>query len=202
MALAEMGYRDPTSATDTVWQRAHHTEQSAFHWLAEHPDRLSIIMRYMSHQREGLPTWLDSFSFEAEHGQSTDANTVLFVDVGGGNGHQGAELRQRLSPSTQGRIIVQDLPQMILQAPELPGTEKMVHDFMTTQPVKGRYEKPQSPQLILKLVLKRLVQTDRADWYSRCPRILSAEHLAWYEFSLQIALRRSSSSPLTFARLA
>ena len=72
-----------------------------------------------------------------EQGMTQNANEVAIVDVGGGMGHDLAELRKK-QPTVPGRFILQDLPQVIEQISEpIEGIEVMAHDFYTEQPVKG-----------------------------------------------------------------
>ncbi|MDI1488689.1 MAG: hypothetical protein OHK93_007965 [Ramalina farinacea] len=62
---------------------------------------------------------------------------VLLVDVGGGRGHD-LEAFKEAFPHQEGRLIVQDLPDVIddIRQP-VPGVEAMKHNFFTPQPVKG-----------------------------------------------------------------
>lgn len=87
-------------------------------------------------QFASLPTWLDVIPFEAEYGQSTDNETPLFVDVGGGNGQQCISLRDKY-PALKGRVILQDRPPVLEKAITGPGIEKMSYDYLTEQPVKS-----------------------------------------------------------------
>jgi len=72
-----------------------------------------------------------------EQGMMQNANEVAIVDVGGGMGHDLAELKKK-QPTIPGRFILQDLPQVIEQIPQpFDGIEATAHDFYTEQPVKG-----------------------------------------------------------------
>ena len=80
-----------------------------------------------------------TFPFEQQIGnasQSKDDTNVLFVDIGGGLGHEIQEIRRRF-PTLRGRMVLQDLAQTIEQITAGPAMEHMVHDFFTLQPVKG-----------------------------------------------------------------
>jgi hypothetical protein len=61
---------------------------------------------------------------------------VFFVDVGGATGQKAIALKDSLA-RVPGKIIVQDLPVYVKQAPSVEGVEFMVHDFYTEQPIKG-----------------------------------------------------------------
>lgn len=90
----------------------------------------------MTVQRQGMPTWLDKYPYlDSLRGLGEDQ--PLFVDVGGGVGHQSAALRDELPEGVKNAIIVQDQESVISQATPKDGIQHMVHDFWTEQPVKG-----------------------------------------------------------------
>lgn len=70
--------------------------------------------------------------------RDSDENACLFVDIGGGVGHQCAALKAHLSKAGfQGRVVLQDLPMAIEHALPTEGVEKTVFDFLGEQPIKG-----------------------------------------------------------------
>lgn len=106
---------------------------------------------WMSAQRAGESSWLEVFT-PAEILQAaatTDPENpghkpALFVDIGGGIGHQSRALRAWLSEepasSAGTEIIFQDLPSVIALAKveETEDIQAMPHDMFQTQPVRGR----------------------------------------------------------------
>ena len=68
---------------------------------------------------------------------NAEEKAVLPVDVGGGRGHD-LEAFKEAFPHQEGRLIVQDLPDVVddIRQP-VPGVEAMKHNFFTPQPVKG-----------------------------------------------------------------
>lgn len=72
-------------------------------------------------------------------GYNAKASPIFFVDVGGGYGQKSIALKQAIS-GLPGRIVVQDQPIFINQAPTIEGIEFMVYDFFTEQPLKGKAE--------------------------------------------------------------
>lgn len=73
-----------------------------------------------------------------ESGTKEAKNEVFLVDVGGGIGHDLQELKKK-HPDLSGRLILQDQPNVIDQIGQsLDGIELTVHDFFTSQPVKGK----------------------------------------------------------------
>jgi hypothetical protein len=69
---------------------------------------------------------------------------VLIVDMGGSMGHDLSEFRRKW-PDVPGRLVLQDLPEVIEQAKTVglhSSIQPMAHDFFTEQPVKGTYAPP------------------------------------------------------------
>ncbi|MCJ1239018.1 hypothetical protein MMC14_007011, partial [Varicellaria rhodocarpa] len=68
-------------------------------------------------------------------GFENEPQATLFVDVGAGYGYMVAGLR-KMMPDLPGRVIAQDLPNMIQIAPKAPGVEMQIYNFFTEQPIK------------------------------------------------------------------
>ncbi|MCJ1313932.1 hypothetical protein MMC25_007612 [Agyrium rufum] len=132
--LKETKYQNPTDIFHTVLQHAFKTDLPAFQWFPQHPEAFATFNQHMASRRIDT-SWLDVFPVEAEtKGWSPEA--PVFVDVGGGIGHQCAGLKGKY-PDLPGRVYVQDLPHCIDHAIKAPGVEAMVYDFFTPQPIKG-----------------------------------------------------------------
>ena len=69
-------------------------------------------------------------------GFSGEDSAVMFVDVGGGYGHEVQEIKKRY-PDLPGRMILQDLPETISQITAAPNTEAMAYNFFTPQLIRG-----------------------------------------------------------------
>lgn len=135
--LADTEYKNPWDCTQCPFQLAHGTNEVPFAWIVKQPSLLENANLWMTGQHEGRKAWLDEFAFESEICKGGfEANTPLFVDIGGGLGHQCQLLQQKL-PHHPGRLILQDMPSVIQQALPLVGVEKMSYNFWTPQPVKG-----------------------------------------------------------------
>ena len=142
--LAENGYRNPSYPQDTATQLAFRSKTQFFGLLQELPEILAAFATYMTVQKEGRPEGLQFFPVKerllqgfVEH----DATAVMFVDVGGGKGHEILELRKRI-PELPGKMIVQDRPEVIAEIPEQDkcSMEVMEFDYFTPQPIKGKYQ--------------------------------------------------------------
>jgi len=85
-------------------------------------------------QRAGERTWLDVVPHEY---LTNNGETPLFVDIGGGVGHQCAALLTSF-PEIRRRVVLQDLQPAIGHALPTVGVECMVHDFWEDQPIKSK----------------------------------------------------------------
>jgi hypothetical protein len=118
-----------------AFHKGFNTDLPAFVWLQQHPDKLKWFQLLMSVPREG--DWLDVLPVPSlKPAEDGGDNQVVFVDVGGGFGHQCARLTDKY-PEFKGHVVLQDRPEAIAVAPPIPGVQAMAHDFFTPQTVKG-----------------------------------------------------------------
>ncbi|KAI9841708.1 MAG: hypothetical protein M1837_000440 [Sclerophora amabilis] len=140
--VAKNGFKNPPYGEDPrngVFQYARQTDRFLWEWYQDHPDNRANFHTYMSGSRRTRTTWLDFFPIEEKilRGAKDDRDGVLMVDVAGGKGHDLEAFRAK-APDAPGRLILQDLPDVIEQAGELKnGIEKMAYDFFTPQPIHG-----------------------------------------------------------------
>ncbi|KAK0277167.1 hypothetical protein LTR35_010077 [Friedmanniomyces endolithicus] len=137
--LKKNGYHLPRTMTETPFQFARKTELDNHKYYAEvRPETMKTFQTFMDGLYGGparAPWWT---WYPIEEVLSVDSE-VAFVDVAGGNGHQTAGLL-RAFPGTKGRLIVQDLPEVIQGIKVLdPRIERLPYDFLIPQPeaVKG-----------------------------------------------------------------
>ncbi|KAM7218644.1 S-adenosyl-L-methionine-dependent methyltransferase [Rhypophila decipiens] len=142
--LKSLSYQNPTDETDTAFHQAYHTTLSPFQYMAQcDPTQLEHFNTYMALRRDSSLSWLSVYPLMeriAPSLSSSDSHRVLYVNIGGGIGHQCAQFREKYPPSTlPGRVILQDLPATIEKALPTPGVENMPWDFFSddTQPIKG-----------------------------------------------------------------
>ena len=103
------------------------------------PQLMQDFNLWMTTTHEKQKSWLDVFPIEQLYQQAmSNPKTPLFVDIGGGIGHQCAALRNRF-PSIKSRIVLQDLPFSIERALSTEGVENTVFDFWEEQPIKDIY---------------------------------------------------------------
>ena len=135
--LAETEYQNPTDGSKCAFQKAHKTDLAPFLWVQDKPAYRDNFALWIGACREGQKNFLDVFPFETKVAPNTRPDRPIFVDIGGGIGHQCLAFKSRY-PDSPGRVILQDLPAVIAQAIPIQGVEAMAHDFMVEQPVKGK----------------------------------------------------------------
>ncbi|KAI5917160.1 S-adenosyl-L-methionine-dependent methyltransferase [Camillea tinctor] len=133
--LADTQYANPSNVLHSPFQLAHKTDKPSYVWAMDQPELMSDFNLWMAEQHQEQNTWLDVFDFVGHVNGSSD-DTVVFVDIGGGLGQQCSLLR-KAHPQVSGRVILQDQPFVLSQAPVTDGVEKYPFDFWTEQPVKG-----------------------------------------------------------------
>jgi len=87
-------------------------------------------------QRAGEKTWLDVVP-ESYITRDPEIPAPLFVDIGGGVGHQCAALLAKF-PFIKRDVVLQDLDPVIAHALPITGVTAMGHDFWADQPIKGK----------------------------------------------------------------
>ena len=134
--LAATKYENPADSANCAFQPGHNTDQHPYKWFSEHPEEQHNFNVFMMEKYEGTKTWLDGFPFE-ELCHNLSPKTPLFVDVGGGVGHQCQAFKKKY-PNIPGRVILEDLPQTVQEALKIDGVEVLGHDFWKPQPIKGK----------------------------------------------------------------
>lgn len=134
--LQETKYQ--TQTTKCGWQKGENTDLDFFPWAKQYPDKLSWFQTLMSVPRDG--DWFDVVPFTDDIA-SVEPDRALFVDVGGSIGHQSRRLKAKY-PNLPGRIIVQDLEEIVKAVQSMPaieGVEFMTHNFFNPQPIIGMF---------------------------------------------------------------
>ncbi|KAL8674145.1 MAG: hypothetical protein Q9224_007506 [Gallowayella concinna] len=98
---------------------------------------LGTFHPYMTAFDEGRTSWMIYYPVveKLDRGARTDSDAVLFVDIGGGIGHEASALKKRF-PNLPGNFVVQDLPTAVAQI-QSGVVKPMAHNFFDEQPVKG-----------------------------------------------------------------
>ncbi|KAI0173474.1 S-adenosyl-L-methionine-dependent methyltransferase [Hypoxylon sp. FL1284] len=133
--LHRNGYKNPDTETQTAFKLAFETSLDSFSWFAHHPVHLADFNAYMALRRGTDATWLSVYPV-ADEAAGWPAEKPLYVNIGGGVGHQCAQFKEKF-PSLPGRVVLQDLLHSVAQALPTPGVENMAHDMFLPQPVVG-----------------------------------------------------------------
>jgi len=134
------GLKNPSDPLDGPFQFAQKSP-NPFIWLSEHPKVLQAFYAYVHGQREDRPSWTDFYPVQERLviGHRTQGDASALVDVGGGAGQVLDEFRKDV-PQWQGRLILQELPNVIEHARSTvldKQIELQSSDFFAEQPVKG-----------------------------------------------------------------
>ncbi|KAL4795782.1 S-adenosyl-L-methionine-dependent methyltransferase [Aspergillus venezuelensis] len=139
--LEKNKYQNPTSATDTAFQLGYKSKMGFFGHVQQEPITARRFNNHMGVYAQGRKRWMDPGFFPVQEqlvdGITIAQDDVLMVDVGGSFGHDLLDFRRKW-PDVPGRLILQDLPEVVAQVKDLhPSLEVMGHDFFQEQPIKG-----------------------------------------------------------------
>lgn len=136
--LKNTQYRSVENGSCTPFQSAFQTTLGPYPWFSQHPEHLEWFNNYMASRRSADETWLSTYNVESElRLKDWGSDDPIFVNIGGGIGHQCAEFKAKF-PHINGRVILQDLPHTIHNALRTPGVENVAHDFFKPQPILGK----------------------------------------------------------------
>lgn len=133
------GNQFPSSVEDTPFQLAKKTKLSYWHWLSENPSLAVDFQQFMTIRQQKTPCWVDWFDVNGiilDGFKNGDQESVLLVDVGGGEGHYTKAFNYKFPDA--GRCVLQDLPHVISSISNPPdATQLMAQDIFEPQPIKG-----------------------------------------------------------------
>ncbi|KAK6845984.1 Demethylsterigmatocystin 6-O-methyltransferase [Apiospora arundinis] len=150
--FAHSGYAAPTSSLDTPFTFSNKCsgELNYFEFFGQRAPhmgkRFAGMMDVWSRDR---PKWfqegyypvrerlMEGATRRGEDAKEGEQKEVLLVDVGGGSGHDLQQFVEMFRDDIHGRLILQDRPEVVKLADPGAGIEKMGHDFLTEQPIKG-----------------------------------------------------------------
>ena len=160
--LKEQNYRGEASDDNCPLLKGWNTTLPSYIWYHTKPELFAHFNTYMAGQRsQELSSWLDTYPYK-KIVENLSPEQPLFVDVGGGIGHQSIEFREKL-PDVPNKVVLQDIPAALDHAIKHPGVESVVQDFNQPQQTKGNF--PNSPQ-------RKRISTDK--FRQRCTYLLHA----------------------------
>ncbi|EHK20943.1 uncharacterized protein TRIVIDRAFT_24027, partial [Trichoderma virens Gv29-8] len=121
--LAANNYINPTDLTNGPFQFANKTSENWFEWAPKQGNGVfKDFSNHMGTYNSGRPKWVDPNFYPVREqlidgfmAEVSDQGAVMLVDVGGSLGHD-IELFLKQFPNNPGRLILQDLPDVIKQA--------------------------------------------------------------------------------------
>ncbi len=132
------GKKDVLTYTETPHSWMDNKLGSTF-WevLNSEPKRVQAFARGLS-LFDTIHPIVGIYPFEEHHKAGNSPDRTLAVDIGGGRGLAMLGLRKGC-PTLQGKLVLQDRKEVLdaITLEDLPGVEKMEHDFFLPQPVKG-----------------------------------------------------------------
>jgi demethylsterigmatocystin 6-O-methyltransferase len=135
--LKQTGYKNITDSSKTPFQNAFNTQLKAFDYITRYPemfDALQVVMTSLESSN-----WTAGFELFQQEVQAFVASTSerqFLVDVGGGHGHQCAQLLQKY-PNLHGRLTLEDLPEAVNKASRTEGISYLAQDFFKPQSIRG-----------------------------------------------------------------
>lgn len=119
------------------YQLAFDTDKAFFNSVSSREGGLAMewTMKYMQCLTDDALTWYDVCPVEDFVGDMKP-DQVLWVDVGAAFGHRTQAFRKKF-PTLPGKLIIQDLPDVIAMIPPQEGLELLAHDFFEPQPIKA-----------------------------------------------------------------
>ncbi|KAI1097741.1 S-adenosyl-L-methionine-dependent methyltransferase [Jackrogersella minutella] len=145
--LHQHTYSPPDTKSDTAFAQGNRVgpeETTFFDWLRNRPENAKVFNVFMTSHRTGVKTWLDrpevikdiTDAFAKVTAGTDQEKGVSFVDIGGGIGHQCKAFKKQI-PDLKGKIVLEDLEEVVATAEPEDGIEKVAVDFLKSQPIKG-----------------------------------------------------------------
>jgi hypothetical protein len=121
---------------------------SQFQWLAQNQTRQARFNSYMSSRRQGRQPWFEFYPVYERLIEGANAHPnwkddlkragiPLLIDIGGNQGHDLKWFKSTFHDAP-GRLILQDLPNVVLPQSLPEGIETMGYSFFDPQPVQGK----------------------------------------------------------------
>lgn len=160
--FAANGYQNPVDARDGPFAFAYQCKgETYFDYLSRSGNErmATAFNETMALQKSGEEvTFVSSYPVR-ERLSINESERVLFVDVGGGVGHQLLKFRERAT-SLVGKYVLEDLPGVLAQANDLPEeVVRLGHDFFQPQPPSVHGAK----SFYLRMILHDWPQTQALD---------------------------------------
>lgn len=136
--LAKIGYKEPTAVDANNHSDSDPDGLNFFARLQKSPTYYVAFTGHMEAWTAWKTPWTKLYDpSKLLEGAETGADSPLVVDVGGNTGIDVSYVLKAVPDLPKGRLVLQDLPEMIARAKVDEKITAMVHDLFTPQPVKG-----------------------------------------------------------------
>jgi hypothetical protein len=149
--FATNSYRNPSDAYNSVFNLAFNTTGSYFDLMAQpgYERYAAAFNTTMQMQKSESDVDFTRSEYPASTRlHNTDVSRVLFVDVGGNTGHQVIKFSKQYT-DLAGKLVLQDLPEVVASAECPAHITCLGHDFFTPQPDSVRGAKAYYLRMIL-----------------------------------------------------
>lgn len=173
------GFKLAESSIDAPFQHVYNCKGTTlFEYFQKHDFEMGRrFASMMDVWPRGRPRWFFKDYYPVKErlidGAGPNAGTFL-VDVGGGTGHDIEGFREAFGKEIPGKLVLQDRPEIVNIAQVDSSVEKMGHDFMNEQPLKGErdllfeiYELTQSFRKALELTTSIILSKIGTTKYAR-----------------------------------
>lgn len=157
--FAKTGYTAPKSSTDGLWQYAYECPgEGYFETFGRVPRMGKRFAGMMDIWSQDRMKWFERGYYPVRkrlvEGARKGDGEVFLVDVGAGSGHDLQQLLEALEPDgLPGKLVLQDRPEIVELSKVDQRIERMGHDFLTEQPVKGTPSSRPSTQVLADLIV-------------------------------------------------
>ena len=134
------GYRSPPHSTKGPVQYAFNTRLDTYHYLQTKPEVAKNFNTFMQGHFAGKRLdWLEWFPLQTAtlSGFSEKQSPYVFVDVGGGRGHEAHAVKTKF-PTAPGIVVLEDLPEVIEDGSSIhPDIKKVKQNFFEENQIRG-----------------------------------------------------------------
>ena len=132
--LAEQGYKNPTDPSYAAFNLGKNISSNCFEYLSQNESQGEDFNYVMQGVGSNITRWVDMYPTEKL--LEDDDGGVVVVDVGGSTGHDINAFQQK-HRLADGRLVLQDLPDVIKRASVQQGITASGHNFFDPQPIQG-----------------------------------------------------------------
>lgn len=137
--LAKVSYKEPTDINSNNYSDSDADNLNFFGRLQKSPECFEAFTGHMEAWTAWKTPWTKVFDTnKLLEGATLDGTTPFVVDVGGNTGIDISHVHNKHPDLPAGSLVLQDLPEVIVNAKVDSKIKAMAHDFFLPQPAKGK----------------------------------------------------------------